>query len=103
MIVSTELDEVIELADRIAVLYKGKLVGIVPAGTGRDVLGLMMAGLSPQDALADAASKQAAPHPGEVPAEQPAENAAENRQTNQAPTAQPVQEPRSGAVGDDHE
>ena len=53
MIVSTELDEVMELADRIAVLYKGKLVGIVPAGTGRDVLGLMMAGLSPVDAQAD--------------------------------------------------
>ncbi len=53
MIVSTELDEVMELADRIAVLYKGKLVGIVPAGTGRDVLGLMMAGLSPDDAHAD--------------------------------------------------
>lgn len=50
MIISTELDEVMELADRIAVLYKGKLVGIVPAGTGRDVLGLMMAGLSPDDA-----------------------------------------------------
>jgi ABC-type uncharacterized transport system ATPase subunit len=50
MIVSTELDEVIELADRIAVLYQGKLVGIVPAGTGRDVLGLMMAGISPEDA-----------------------------------------------------
>jgi simple sugar transport system ATP-binding protein len=50
MIISTELDEVMELADRIAVLYKGKLVGIVPAGTGRDVLGLMMAGISPEDA-----------------------------------------------------
>jgi len=35
------------------VLYKGKLVGIVPAGTGRHVLGLMMAGLSPEDAHAD--------------------------------------------------
>jgi simple sugar transport system ATP-binding protein len=50
MIVSTELDEVMELADRIAVLYKGKLVGIVPAATSRDVLGLMMAGLSPEEA-----------------------------------------------------
>lgn len=50
MIVSTELDEVLELADRIAVLYKGKLVGIVPGGTSRDVLGLMMAGLSAADA-----------------------------------------------------
>ncbi len=50
MIISTELDEVMELADRIAVLYKGKLVGIVPAGTGRDVLGLMMAGIPQEDA-----------------------------------------------------
>jgi general nucleoside transport system ATP-binding protein len=49
MIISTELDEVMELADRIAVLYKGKLVGIVPAGTGRDVLGLMMAGIAPDE------------------------------------------------------
>ena len=31
MIVSTELDEVMQLADRIAVLYRGRLVGIVPA------------------------------------------------------------------------
>ena len=50
MIVSTELDEVIDLADRIAVLYKGKIVGIVPSGTGRDVLGLMMAGIPQEDA-----------------------------------------------------
>jgi simple sugar transport system ATP-binding protein len=45
MIVSTELDEVVEIADRIAVLYGGRLVGIVPADTPRDVLGLMMAGV----------------------------------------------------------
>lgn len=44
MIVSTELDEVVELADRIAVLYKGRLVGIVPGNTPRATLGLMMAG-----------------------------------------------------------
>jgi simple sugar transport system ATP-binding protein len=50
MIVSTELDEVLELADRIAVLYRGKLVGIVPAGTSRDVLGLMMAGVPQHEA-----------------------------------------------------
>ena len=50
MIVSTELDEVADLADRIAVLYKGKLVGIVPGDTPRDVLGLMMAGASNEEA-----------------------------------------------------
>nr|WP_245348728.1 ABC transporter ATP-binding protein [Paeniglutamicibacter psychrophenolicus] len=50
MIVSTELDEVMQLADRIAVLYKGRLIGIVGADTPRDVLGLMMAGVSPEEA-----------------------------------------------------
>lgn len=51
MIVSTELDEVLELADRIAVLYGGNLMGIVPGKTSRDVLGLMMAGMSAEEAL----------------------------------------------------
>ena len=32
LIVSTELDEVVALADRIAVMYRGRIVGIVPAG-----------------------------------------------------------------------
>jgi ABC-type uncharacterized transport system ATPase subunit len=44
IVVSTELDEVVALADRIAVMYRGGIVGIVPANTPRDVLGLMMAG-----------------------------------------------------------
>jgi simple sugar transport system ATP-binding protein len=44
IVVSTELDEVTALADRIAVMYRGRIVGIVPADTPRDVLGLMMAG-----------------------------------------------------------
>ncbi|HET8795480.1 MAG TPA: ABC transporter ATP-binding protein [Arthrobacter sp.] len=52
MIVSTELDEVVELADRIAVMYQGKLMGIVPGDTSRDVLGLMMAGMTLEDAKA---------------------------------------------------
>ncbi|MFJ2354458.1 ABC transporter ATP-binding protein [Frigoribacterium sp. NPDC087798] len=48
IVVSTELDEVAALADRIAVMYRGTIVGIVPADTPRDVLGLMMAGEMPQ-------------------------------------------------------
>lgn len=44
IIVSSELDEVIGLADRIAVMYHGKIVDIVPPDTDRDTLGLMMAG-----------------------------------------------------------
>ena len=44
LIVSTELDEVVNLADRIAVMYQGRIVGIVPADTPRTKLGEMMAG-----------------------------------------------------------
>lgn len=47
VVVSTELDEVVALADRIAVMYRGSIVGIVPGNTPRDVLGLMMAGEIP--------------------------------------------------------
>ncbi|HEY2555964.1 MAG TPA: ABC transporter ATP-binding protein [Diaminobutyricibacter sp.] len=50
VVVSTELDEVAALADRIAVMYRGGIVGIVPGNTSRDVLGLMMAGEHPADA-----------------------------------------------------
>lgn len=48
ILISTELDEIETLADRIAIMYHGRIVGIVPEGTPRDVLGLMMAGV-PQD------------------------------------------------------
>jgi ABC-type uncharacterized transport system ATPase subunit len=47
IVVSTELDEVVALADRIAVMYRGRIVGIVPGDTSREVLGLMMAGEVP--------------------------------------------------------
>ncbi|HWU45157.1 MAG TPA: ABC transporter ATP-binding protein [Humibacter sp.] len=47
VVVSTELDEVVALADRIAVMYRGGIVGVVPGDTPREVLGLMMAGELP--------------------------------------------------------
>ncbi|WJL95050.1 ABC transporter ATP-binding protein [Microbacterium sp. ET2] len=47
IVVSTELDEVSALADRIAVMYRGKIVGIVPGDAPRETLGLMMAGEMP--------------------------------------------------------
>ncbi|MDO5721473.1 MAG: ABC transporter ATP-binding protein [Actinomycetaceae bacterium] len=56
LVISTELDEVDALADRIAVMYRGRIVGIVPAGTPRDVLGLMMAGVPLEEAQAQAAA-----------------------------------------------
>jgi general nucleoside transport system ATP-binding protein len=54
LIVSTELDEIAALADRVAVMYRGKVVGVVPADTPRDELGLMMAGASKREAEAEA-------------------------------------------------
>lgn len=53
MIVSTELDEVYALADRIAVFFHGELMGIAPKDTPRSVLGQMMAGASYEEALAN--------------------------------------------------
>ena len=46
LLVSTELDEVIALADRIAVIYKGEIVGVVGPEVSREKLGLMMAGIN---------------------------------------------------------
>jgi simple sugar transport system ATP-binding protein len=46
------LDEVYALADRIAVMYRGKLVGIVPPTTSREAMGQMMAGISPAEVAA---------------------------------------------------
>ena len=45
LLISSELDEVMELADRIAVIYKGEIVGVVDSDVSREKLGLMMAGI----------------------------------------------------------
>ncbi len=64
VIVSTELDEVLALADRIAVMYRGRVVGIVPGDTSRDVLGLMMAGVPKEEAEATADAAPTSPGGG---------------------------------------
>jgi simple sugar transport system ATP-binding protein len=46
VLISTELDEVMALADRIAVMYRGQIVGIVGPNTERPKLGQMMAGVA---------------------------------------------------------
>ncbi len=45
LLISSELDEVTALADRIAVIYKGEIVGQVTPDVSREKLGLMMAGI----------------------------------------------------------
>ncbi len=45
MLISTELDEIMKLSDRIAVMFDGEIVGIVDANTvTKEQVGLMMAG-----------------------------------------------------------
>jgi simple sugar transport system ATP-binding protein len=45
LIVSVELDEVLALADRIAVMFRGRIVAVLPAEeASREQLGLLMAG-----------------------------------------------------------
>ena len=44
VIVSSELDEIYALSDRIAVMYEGQIVGFCPPDTPETELGLMMAG-----------------------------------------------------------
>ena len=44
VLVSSELDEVLGLADRIGVMYRGSIIGEVPAGTDAEKIGMLMAG-----------------------------------------------------------
>lgn len=50
LLVSSELDEIMSLSDRIAVMYRGRIVGVVPAEDAtREEIGLLMAGIRPED------------------------------------------------------
>ncbi|MDO5727249.1 MAG: ABC transporter ATP-binding protein [Bowdeniella nasicola] len=66
LIISTELDEVYGLADRIAVMYRGELVGIVGPDTPRSVLGLMMAGVPYDEARTQANTETEAVIPADT-------------------------------------
>ncbi|PJF23465.1 MAG: heme ABC transporter ATP-binding protein [Phototrophicales bacterium] len=46
LLVSTELDEILSLSDRIAVMYAGEIIAIIPAADAdRERIGLLMAGV----------------------------------------------------------
>jgi ABC-type uncharacterized transport system ATPase subunit len=48
LLVSNELDEILSLSDRIAVMYRGRIMAILPADQAtREQLGLLMAGVLP--------------------------------------------------------
>ncbi|MBI3160229.1 MAG: ABC transporter ATP-binding protein [Chloroflexi bacterium] len=51
LMVSSELDEILELSDRIAVIYRGRIVDVLQAGEAtKELLGLLMAGIDPMEA-----------------------------------------------------
>jgi general nucleoside transport system ATP-binding protein len=48
LLISEDLDEILNLSDRIAVMFEGRIMGIVPRDQADpQTLGLMMAGVSP--------------------------------------------------------
>ena len=49
LLVSPELDEILELSDRIAVMYRGQVLAVVPnKGISKEYIGLLMAGIIPE-------------------------------------------------------
>jgi ABC-type uncharacterized transport system ATPase subunit len=49
LLISEDLDELLALSDRIAVMFDGKVMGILPArGADPEQIGLMMAGVTPE-------------------------------------------------------
>jgi simple sugar transport system ATP-binding protein len=54
LLISTELEEILALSDRIAVLYEGRIVGEVPGDRANtQKIGLMMAGIRPANDAAE--------------------------------------------------
>ncbi|MBU5435785.1 ABC transporter ATP-binding protein [Pseudoflavonifractor sp. MSJ-37] len=57
LLVSTELDEILALSDRVAVIYEGECMGVVPqAQATKNAIGLLMAGVKNKEASGTAAS-----------------------------------------------
>ncbi|HVO40229.1 MAG TPA: ABC transporter ATP-binding protein [Spirochaetia bacterium] len=49
LLISEDLDEILALSDRVAVIYEGRIIGIVERGAAsREQIGLMMAGIAPE-------------------------------------------------------
>jgi len=61
LIVSAELDEIYALADRIAVMYEGRITGFRPPTVPAEELGLLMAGATGQDSKASEPAEPSGP------------------------------------------
>ena len=73
VIVSSELDEIYALSDRIAVMYEGKIVGFCSPDVPEHELGLMMAGAHVEPAASGADSAGPAGQPVDEAASAPSE------------------------------
>ena len=52
LLVSPELDEILQLSDRIAVMFRGKILLIIPSGVAtKEDIGLVMAGIIPDSLI----------------------------------------------------
>ncbi len=58
LLVSSELDEVLALADRVAVMFHGRLVGPFDTPISKEAVGRMMAGADPEEVLGTAPGGQ---------------------------------------------
>jgi ABC-type uncharacterized transport system ATPase subunit len=66
LIVSSELDEIYALADRIAVMYEGKIVAFRPPSVPVDELGMLMAGVGSDGQAGDGSADSADGRTGEA-------------------------------------
>jgi simple sugar transport system ATP-binding protein len=64
LLISSELDEIYALSDRIAVMYEGRITGFRPPDVPAEELGMLMAGASDADAAAASAAVVEAPAGG---------------------------------------
>jgi simple sugar transport system ATP-binding protein len=61
LVVSTELEEVLALGDRIAVMFQGRIVDIVPSDEATpELLGMLMGGSNPEEGIVPATKEEAA-------------------------------------------
>ena len=62
LVISEDLDEVLALSDRIAVMFEGRIIGIVDRHEAtREKIGLMMAGIQPHEDISLTAAQQHPP------------------------------------------
>ncbi len=61
LMVSSELEEIYALADRIAVMYEGRIIALRPPAVSREELGLLMAGIDADEQRAAEAARPADP------------------------------------------